>query len=162
MELIFAIYNSLHEAISGAVNHPRFGNSKKFRFFAPSIIIGLISINGAIITVYIGATDQIKKLEKEILELRIQQLAPKKETSDKDVKIAELQTFLTAQKDRIADLEKQIADLKTENASLRERVFNKEPVKQVPVEKPKNSDSILESSNRRLKRLGDKKDDPVQ
>lgn len=162
MELISAIFHTLHEWISGIVNHPRFGNSKRFKLIAPGLITGLLALFGVAVTAYFNAERQIAKLEKDISELKIQQMAPSKESAGKDVKIAELQATLTAQREKITDLEKQLTDIKTENVSLRERVFNKDPVKPAPVEKPKHSDSILESSNRRLKRLGDKKDDPIQ
>lgn len=162
MELFFAIFHALHEGISGQFNHPRFGNGKAFRFIAPILITALFLALGATVTLWYESHKQVGKLEKDITSLKFQQLTPTKEANDKLIELAKLQASYDAQKERITDLERQLTEVKTENISLRERVFNKDPVKRVPVEKPKNSDSILESSNRRLKRLGDKKDDPLE
>lgn len=161
-KIVLVLFSSLHEWIAGGFNHPRFTNSSWFRTFAPVALMGMTLALGTLTSHYLDELNKTEALQKEIDKLQVQLSVPSKELSENSVLLATCKAQLEASDQRYKDLDRSFQAAQTENAALRERLLkDPEPVKPKPPEVKKN-DSILESSNRRLKRLGDKKDDPTQ
>lgn len=161
-KLGLVLFSSMYEWIAGGFNHPRFTNSSWFRTIAPIAIVGLIMVSGLLTTHLVEQMEKVDALEKQLQELKIKSLAPSEEQSKNNLLLATCTANLKAAEQRYSDLDGNYKLLQQEVVTLRERLIKQpDPVTPVVPEKRKKDD-LIESSNRRLKRLGDKKDDSVQ
>ena len=158
-KLILVLFSSTYECVAGSVNHPRFTNSSWFKKLAPTIIVALFTVSGLLTSHLLQEMEKVDSLEKQLQELKLKSLAPSEEQNKNVLLLTTCTANLKAAGQRYLDLEGNYKLLQQEVITLRERLIKQPTVPEPTKLEPQKKDILIESSNRRLKRLGDKKDD---